>query len=224
MNTSLVSASPDNIGRGNGDDHVIYIGKINFMQNSNNLFPIFLKLENLRILIVGGGYVGMEKLEAVISNSPATAITLVATQISDAIKEVAAQYPNITLVEKPYDINDLADNDIVIAAINDPVISQQVVTDAKSKKILVNAADKPELCDFYLSSVVKKGNLKIAISTNGKSPTIAKRVKEVLNETLPDEIDALLDNMQSIRNKLSGDFAEKVNQLNELTKSLIDKK
>ena len=192
------------------------------MTSSNNLFPVFLKLENLRLLIVGGGYVGMEKLEAVISNSPGTAITLVAIQISDAIKEVAKQFPNITLTEKPYDISDLANNDIVIAAINDPVVSQQVVTDAKSKKILVNAADKPDLCDFYLSSVVKKGNLKIAISTNGKSPTIAKRVKEVLNETLPDEIDALLDNMQSIRNKLSGDFAEKVNQLNELTKSLVE--
>ena len=194
------------------------------MQNSNNLFPIFLKLENLRMLIVGGGYVGKEKLEAVISNSPATAITLVATQICDAIKEIAKQYPNINLIEKPYDSNDLEDKDIVIAAINDAAVSEQVAQDAKSKKILVNAADKPELCDFYLSSVVKKGNLKIAISTNGKSPTIAKRVKEVLNETLPDEIDALLNNMQNIRNKLSGDFAEKVNQLNELTKSLINKK
>jgi hypothetical protein len=191
---------------------------------SNNLFPVFLKLENLRLLIVGGGYVGMEKLESVIYNSPATAITLVAIQISDAIKELAKKYPNIKLTEKPYDINDLADHDIVIAGINDPAISEQVVRDAKSKKILVNAADKPELCDFYLSSVVKKGNLKIAISTNGKSPTIAKRVKEVLNETLPEEIDQLLSNMQNIRNKLSGDFTEKVNQLNELTKSLVDKK
>lgn len=190
------------------------------MQSTNNLFPIFLKLENLRLLIVGGGYVGMEKLEAVISNSPAAAITLVATQISDEIKNLAKDYPNILLIQKLYDITDLANNDIVIAAINDPVISKQVVLDAKSKKILVNAADKPELCDFYLSSVVKKGNLKIAISTNGKSPTIAKRVKEVLNETLPDEMDDLLNNMQNIRNKLSGDFTEKVKQLNEITKSL----
>lgn len=193
------------------------------MQSSNNLFPVFLKLENLQLLIVGGGYVGMEKLEAVISNSPSAAITLVATQISDAIKNVAKQYPNIILKEKPYHIDDLANNDIVIAAINDPEISKQVVTDAKSKKILVNAADKPELCDFYLSSVVKKGNLKIAISTNGKSPTIAKRVKEVLNETLPDEMDDLLNNMQNIRNKMSGDFTEKVKQLNELTKKLAEK-
>ena len=190
------------------------------MQSSNHLFPVFLKLENLQLLIVGGGYVGMEKLEAVISNSPAASITLVATQISDAIKDVAKKYPNIILKEKPYHINDLANNDIVIAAINDPVISKQVVTDAKSKKILVNAADKPELCDFYLGSIVQKGNLKIAISTNGTSPTIAKRIKEVLNDTLPDEIDSLLHNMQNIRNKMSGDFTEKVKQLNEITKKL----
>jgi len=193
------------------------------MQSSNNLFPVFIKLENLQLLIVGGGYVGMEKLEAVISNSPSTKITLVATQISEAIKEVAKQYPNILLVEKPYDISDLADNDLVIAAINDTGISKQVVQDAKSKKILVNAADKPDLCDFYLGSVVKKGNLKIAISTNGKSPTIAKRIKEVLNDTFPDEIDDLLNNMQNVRNKMSGDFAEKVKQLNELTKKLSEK-
>jgi siroheme synthase-like protein len=193
------------------------------MTSSNNLFPVFLKLENLKLLIVGGGYVGMEKLEAVISNSPATAITIVATAISYAIKEVAHQYPNIILIEKPYHIDDLAGIDIVIAAINDPVVSKQVVQDANSKKILVNAADKPGQCDFYLSSVVKKGNLKIAISTNGKSPTIAKRVKEVLSESLPDEIDTLLDNMQNIRNKISGDFTEKVKQLNELTKTLSQK-
>jgi siroheme synthase-like protein len=147
----------------------------------------------------------------------------VAIQISDAIKEAAKSYPNIVLVEKHYEATDLTNIDIVIAAINDTIISTQIVQDAKSRKILVNAADKPELCDFYLSSVVKKGNLKIAISTNGKSPTIAKRVKEVLNETFPDEIDDLLTNMQTIRNKMSGDFSEKVKQLNELTKKLSQK-
>lgn len=200
-----------------------HTNKVPGSNEGNRLFPVFLKLEQLSVLIVGGGYVGMEKLEAVLANSPATKITLVATQISDAIKEVASQYPNIILTEKPYHINDLHGHDIVIAAINDTEISTQVATDAKSKRILVNAADKPELCDFYLSSVVQKGNLKIAISTNGKSPTIAKRVKELLHETLPDEIDDLLTNMQSIRNKLSGDFTEKVKQLNELTKTLSQK-
>ena len=188
---------------------------------SNRLFPIFLKLEDLAILIVGGGYVGMEKLQAVVNNSPAAKITLVAKQVSDEIKALAKQCPNMLVLEKPYESNDLDGNDLVIAAINDTAISRQIVSDAKSKKILVNAADKPDLCDFYLSSVVQKGDLKIAISTNGKSPTIAKRIKEVLNDSLPAEIDELLSSMQQLRNKLSGDFAEKVKQLNEITKNLL---
>jgi uncharacterized protein len=190
----------------------------------NNLFPIFLKLEQLSVLIVGGGYVGMEKLSAVLQNSPKTKIRLVATQISDGIKSLAKDFATIQLIERPYQSADMDDADIVIAALNDSSVSEQVSMDAKQKKKLVNVADKPELCDFYLSSVVQKGNLKIAISTNGKSPTIAKRIKEVLNETLPAELDNLLDNMQTIRNKISGDFAEKVKQLNEITKKLTEDK
>jgi hypothetical protein len=92
---------------------------------------------------------------------------------------------------------------------------------AKARKILANVADTPEECDFYLSSIVQKGNLKIAISTNGKSPTVAKRVKEVLNETFPEEIEDVLQNMEQIRSTLKGDFAEKVKQLNEVTASLV---
>jgi siroheme synthase-like protein len=91
----------------------------------------------------------------------------------------------------------------------------------KAKGKLINVADKPELCDFYLGSIVTKGNLKLAISTNGKSPTVAKRLKEVFHELLPDELEEVLDNLQQIRNKLKGDFANKVQQLNELTKVLI---
>lgn len=191
---------------------------------ANYLFPVFLKLEQLSLLIVGGGYVGNEKLTAVLQNSPKTTIKLVAISISEEIKEVAKSYPNITLIEKPYQANDIDGNDIVIAALNDAVVSEQVSIDAKQKGKLVNVADKPALCDFYLSSVVQKGNLKIAISTNGKSPTIAKRLKEFLNETLPAELDNLLDNMQNIRNKISGDFTEKVKQLNEITKKLVEDK
>lgn len=190
----------------------------------NELFPVFLKLEKLSLLIVGGGYVGMEKLTAVLQNSPEANVKLVATVISNEIKTLSKNYPKLILIERPYQSDDIDGADIVIAAVNDRAISEQVVADAKQKNKLVNAADKPDLCDFYLSSVVQKGNLKIAISTNGKSPTIAKRIKEVLNEIMPDELDAVLNNMQSIRNKLSGDFTEKVKQLNEITKSLAEDK
>lgn len=192
--------------------------------DSNRLFPVFLKLENLSLLIVGGGYVGMEKLSVVLQNSPGGKIRLVAIEISEEIKNLVAGKNNITLIERPYQLDDMNGADIVIAAVNDRSVSEQVSKDAKEKGKLVNAADKPDLCDFYLGSIVQKGNLKIAISTNGKSPTVAKRVKEFLNECLPDEIDDLLANMQSIRNKISGDFAEKVKQLNEITKNLSENK
>ena len=140
----------------------------------NHLFPVFIKLENLSLLIVGGGYVGMEKLNAVLQNSPEANIRLVATQISDEIKLLAAKYPKVELIERPYEATDIDEADIVIAAVNDLSVSQQVSQDAKERGKLVNAADKPDLCDFYLGSVVQKGSLKIAISTNGKSPQLPK--------------------------------------------------
>jgi len=102
-------------------------------------------------------------------------------------------------------------------------VSSYIRVLAKQKKLLVNVADKPELCDFYLGSIVQKGNLKIAISTNGKSPTDVKRLKEQINSMVPDEIESVLQNMQIIRNGIKGDFAEKVKQLNELTKVLVAK-
>lgn len=193
------------------------------VKDANNLFPVFLKLERLRLLIVGGGAVGLEKLTAVITNSPLTAIRVVGITISDKIKQLAEKYPNIELHERAFEENDLAFADVVITAINDHAVSEEICKLARQKGKLINAADKPDLCDFYLSSVVKKGSLKIAISTNGKSPTIAKRLKEVISNMLPDEMENVLDNMQTIRNGMAGDFDEKVRQLNDLTKVLVAK-
>lgn len=192
--------------------------------DANLLFPVFLKLRQLKVVIIGGGYVGNEKLQAINSNSPGTVIKLVAISISEEIKLLAQQHSSISLIEKPYEAADIDEADIVFAALNDRAISEQVSIDARQQGKLVNVADKPELCDFYLSSVVQKGNLKIAISTNGKSPTMAKRIKELLNEVLPEEIDELLLHMQQIRNKISGDFTDKVKQLNEITKTLTTNK
>lgn len=194
----------------------------NTADTGNNLFPVFLKLEQLKLLIIGGGNIGLEKLQAVVKNAPQTQIKLVALQISDAVREFAAPYVNIILEERGYQKADIETADLVIAAVNDLQVAQQVRTDTQACEKLVNVADKPELCDFYLGSVVKKGNLKIAISTNGKSPTIAKRLKETLNEAIPDEIDDVLDNMQALRNKLSGDFDHKVKVLNNVTRSLVE--
>jgi siroheme synthase-like protein len=85
-------------------------------------------------------------------------------------------------------------------------------------------ADTPPLCDFYLGSIVQKGDLKIAISTNGKSPTLAKRIRAFLEDVIPEDIQTSLDQLEEARKTLKGDFQQKITQLNELTKNLIFKK
>jgi uncharacterized protein len=190
-------------------------------KETNSLFPVFLKLENLSVLIVGGGKIGLEKLSAILSNSPETKIRLVSITICDEVRALAANHSNIELKERIFLPLDVDERDVVIIAIDDKKESTRIRDVVKAKKKLVNVADKPELCDFYMGSIVKKGNLKIAISTNGKSPTIAKRLKELFNDLLPEEIDELLDNMQQVRAKLKGDFTNKVNQLNSITKDFV---
>jgi len=198
-------------------EHTSYIKDISQKKQANkqvenNLLPVFLKLENLRLLIVGGGHVGFEKLNTVIHNSPATRIRLVATSISSEVKALAAQHSTIEWFERPYLRADMDDCDIVILALNDLETSAYIREDAKEKGKLVNAADQPDLCDFYLGSIVKKGNLKIA-----------KRLKEEINDLIPDEIDSVLHNMQIIRQSLNGNFSDKVKQLDDLTKVLVAK-
>jgi siroheme synthase-like protein len=164
----------------------------------------------------------MEKLRAMIENAPATSIHLVATHINSEIRDFSISHPQIQLTERSFRESDLEDKELVIVAVNDPDVSCQIKSMANQKKLLVNVADQPALCDFYLSSIVRKGNLKIAISTNGKSPTIAKRLKEVLQELIPDSFNQILNQMQQIRERLQGDFASKVKKLNEVTKGLSE--
>ncbi len=189
----------------------------------NNLFPVFLKLEQLRVLLIGAGNVGLEKLQAILNNAPKTQVKVVAKEVSDSFAALANQYKTVEIIVGEYNAAYVDECDIVITAINDISTSEIIRNDAKQKGKLINAADKPELCDFYLGSVVTKGNLKLAISTNGKSPTVAKRLKEIFNELLPEEMDEVLNNIQQIRDKLKGDFKNKVHQLNEITKVLVEK-
>ncbi|MEN9610799.1 MAG: hypothetical protein RLZZ628_1613 [Bacteroidota bacterium] len=191
------------------------------MEHTNLLFPIFVKMEQFRVLIVGGGAVGLEKMTAILRNSPATAITLVAPEILEDIQNYAISFPKVILKEKNFELSDLNEQNFVIAATDDKMLNTEIKKAATQKGILTNVADTPEECDFYLASIVQKGDLKIAISTNGKSPTIAKRLKEVLNAVLPTELDAILQDMTAIRQRLQGNFAEKVKTLNKITKILV---
>jgi siroheme synthase-like protein len=191
--------------------------------SNNHLFPVFLKLEELRVLLVGAGKVGLEKLTSLLTNSPSTPVHIVATEVSDEVRKLAASHSNVVIEKRKFHPVDLEEKELVIIAINDKEESLRIRNLAKENKLLVNVADTPEQCDFYLSSIVQKGNLKIAISTNGKSPTVAKRIKEVLHEAIPGEMSDTIDNIHKVRNKLNGNFEYKVKKLNALTKILIER-
>lgn len=187
----------------------------------NTLYPIFLKTENFHILIVGGGFVGTEKLSFILKNSPNANITVVAKQISQEIRLIIDGRPSAVLIEKEFEDSDLENKQLVIAATADKTLNESIYHAAKAKHILINVADTPELCDFYLGSIVTKGDLKIAISTNGKSPTLSKRIREFFEEMLPENINDLILNLNEYRNTLKGNFEEKVNALNEITKNFL---
>jgi precorrin-2 dehydrogenase/sirohydrochlorin ferrochelatase len=188
----------------------------------NNLFPVFLKLDSLETLIVGGGHVGYEKLSAILKNSPSASVTLVARTIQEPIRELAESHPRVKLHERNFKLWDLWDKDIVLLATDNHSLHETIRNFARTKRILVNVADTPDLCDFYLGSVVTRGHLKIGVSTNGKSPTISKRMREYLEEAIPEETNELLENMQKIRERIKGDFNHKVKVLNNITASWLD--
>jgi len=189
----------------------------------NPLFPVFLKLDKILTVVVGGGNVGLEKLEALLKNDPNARVRIVAPEIRDEIRKLADFSPNIELVQRRFEYSDLEDAGIAILATDDPALHQEISVWSKERHLLLNVADTPHLCDFYLGSTVKKGNLKIGISTNGQSPTFAKRLREILEESLPEETDQLLEKLKVFRDRLKGDFQEKVKKLNELTSTLVKK-
>ena len=188
----------------------------------NELYPIFLKVSQLNVLVVGGGNVALEKLSFLLKSSPKANVLMVSKDFDEKVFELAKQY-NVSTVNAAYTQLAIKNKHIVIAATNNKLVNKQIYEDAKAQNILINVADTPELCDFYLGGIVTKGNIKIAISTNGKSPTLAKRLRQIFEEVVPDNINELAENLNAYRKTLNCDFSNKVLQLNKLTKTLLIK-
>lgn len=189
----------------------------------NNLYPIFLKVSNLRILIVGGGNVALEKLSFLLKSSPDAHVEMVSTMFREDTIALANTY-HIKMILSEYHTSYIENKHMVIATTDNVPVNEQVYHDCRAKNILVNVADNPPFCDFYMGGIVTKGNVKVAISTNGKSPTTAKRLRQFFEDVIPDNIDALVKNLNEFRKTIKGDFEEKVETLNEFTKGLVNKK
>lgn len=189
----------------------------------NELYPVFLKVSQLDILIIGGGNVALEKLTFLLKSSPNANVTMVSLMFREETIALAEKY-NIPMIVDGYDAKYLDQKHMVIATTDNVPVNEQVYHDSRERTILANVADNPPFCDFYMGGIVTKGNVKIAISTNGKSPTTAKRLRQFFEDVIPDNIDDLVKNLNEFRKTIKGDFEEKVETLNEFTKGLVNKK
>ncbi len=189
----------------------------------NELYPVFLKVSNLNILIVGGGNVALEKLTFLLKSSPSAQVEMVSPMFREETVTLANKF-GIKMRVSNYNEAFLKGKHMVVATTDKVEVNEQVYHDCRAQSILVNVADNPPFCDFYMGGIVTKGNVKVAISTNGKSPTTAKRLRQFFEDVIPENIDDLVQNLNEFRKTIKGDFEEKVETLNEFTKGLVNKK
>ncbi|MEL7271003.1 MAG: bifunctional precorrin-2 dehydrogenase/sirohydrochlorin ferrochelatase [Bacteroidota bacterium] len=189
----------------------------------NELYPVFLKVNQLQVLIVGGGNVAEEKLRFLLKSSPNATIHMISPMYREATITLAEKH-KVTMLKGKYRKKYLKGKHIVVATTDVPDVNEKVYHDCRKRSTLVNVADNPPFCDFYMGGIVTKGNVKVAISTNGKSPTTAKRLRQFFEDVIPENIDDLVKNLNEYRKTIQGDFEEKVEVLNEFTKGLVAKK
>ncbi len=188
----------------------------------NQLYPVFLKVTALNVLVVGGGNVALEKISFMLNSSPEAKITMISPMYREETIKRADSAAYVRRIVGKYDSSMLEGKHIVIATTEIPSVNLQVYNDCKERAILVNLADNPPYCDFYMGGIVTKGNVKIGISTNGKSPTMAKRLRQFFESVLPENIDDLAEYLNKYRDTIKGDFEEKVVKMNEFTKGLVE--
>ena len=195
-----------------------------FSLEKNELYPVFLKLTQLNVLIVGGGNVGLEKLSFMLKSSPNANVEVVATRFLPELEALIEKHPSVKKTQAKFKKKMLKKRHMVIACTDDLKVNKRVYDLSRKRYLICNIADTPPLCDYYLGGIVTKGNVKIAISTNGKSPTTAKRLREFFEEVIPEDVNKMVENLNEYRKTLKGNFEEKVQRMNEITEALKNKK
>lgn len=159
-------------------------------------FPAFLSFDDKKILIIGGGNVALEKLEHLLDFTKN--ITLISLEFNKKTKILIDQN-NLKHYIKAYEKNDIEGFDIVIAAIDDFILQEEIYFDTRKYNCLCNCVDLQKYCDFIFPSYVKKGDLTIAISTSGTSPALAKQLRVLLSNLIPESIGEFLIQMKEYR-------------------------
>ena len=159
-------------------------------------YPIFLEMAGRRAVVIGSGPVAIRKTEALIEAGARVVI------VSDAIDDVLAaqlQNPNVELIRSKYSKNYLAGATIAIAATNNPQINKQIYQDCQQLEILCNVVDSPELCDFFVPALVKRGDLQIAVCTEGSCPAYAGHIRGKLESIFTQKHGEFLHELETLR-------------------------
>jgi precorrin-2 dehydrogenase len=166
---------------------------------SDVVYPIALDLSGKRCLVVGGGVIADGKLDALLAAG--ARITLVSPDVLPRVAEFAAD-GQIEWRRRPYESDDLDGAFLVIAATDDRAVNAEIAVEARARGILVNAVDDIPNCDFFAVALVRRGDLQLAISTNGRSPAFARWLRERLDREIPAEYGDLLDVLGDVRDRL----------------------
>ncbi|MEA1891685.1 MAG: bifunctional precorrin-2 dehydrogenase/sirohydrochlorin ferrochelatase [Campylobacterota bacterium] len=180
-------------------------------------FPAFLKLDNKKILIVGGGYIAYEKLEHLLDFS--SDISVIALELSDDMSK-GIKENDLHFKQRAYQVGDIKDFAIVIVAVDDIPLQAEIFAESKQYNCLCNSVDSVDYCDFIFPSYVKKDDLTIAISTSGASPAMAKYLRIYLQNLIPDGISEFLKEMKNLR-KTVPKGKERMKMLDEKAKNYI---
>jgi precorrin-2 dehydrogenase / sirohydrochlorin ferrochelatase len=180
-----------------------------------SLFPIFLKLEGRRCLVVGAGTVAESKIRSLLEAG--AKVRVVALEASNAIADLA-EAGVITWEQRSFEAKDLDGMFVVIAATSVISLNQTVFEEAQARGVLCNAVDDPDRCDFYYGAVMKRGDLQIAISTAGQSPALAQRLRQQLEAQFGPEYGEWLEQLGSVRRQL---FASEIDP--EVRRNLLHK-
>lgn len=164
-----------------------------------NLQPIFLKLDGRPGLLVGAGNVALEKLTTLLPSG--VRLRVIAPEIKPEVRAIAEE-GRIELLQRRFTPDDLDGNFIVIAATDDPEVNATVYRESVARGILVNSVDDPPHCDFYFGSVVRRGDLQVAISTAGESPAVAQQLRREIDEQLPQDLGPWLTKVGQLRREI----------------------
>ncbi len=165
-----------------------------------DLFPIFLKLTARPCLVVGAGNLAESKIESL--RAANGKVTVIAPQASARITDLAAA-GEITWHPREFQPGDVRDYFLVVTATNLPAVNRAVYLEAQAQNIICNAVDDPPFCDYYFPSVVRRGDLQIAISTAGASPALAQRLRKEINAQLPLDAGDWLTDLGNLRREVT---------------------